>query len=204
MDLNTMRNNDLSQFDVYYTSPQAVRWKENEMLKDITRFSRWKQTGAQVIWRPNLLFFERLYPMHNYRLWVRFMSEAKPNGFMITGYTPAAIPASQGMNFYVLMNYIGFGNSWVKSEAAYLSTLPKGSKDYFDHTIKMVQNDIAFTDENLLTLPNIPARKIALMANSLERGDIEKEAISDYIETIPGGANPLRLESAFGEVVPED
>lgn len=93
---------DLSNFDVYYTSPGSSSWNRSDMENDIANYNRWKKTGAIMIWRPNLWFANRFDPYFNFNLHNEFVSRVKPDGFMVTGYTPGAIPAAHGINYYTL------------------------------------------------------------------------------------------------------
>jgi hypothetical protein len=95
-------NVDLSNFDVFYTSPGSSAWTRQGMEADLENWKRWEATGANMIWRPNLWFKDGLDPHLNFALHNEFVARAKPDGYYITGYTPGAVPGVQGVNFYTM------------------------------------------------------------------------------------------------------
>jgi len=93
---------DLKNFEVEYVSPLAQAWNREYMEKDIENFRRWQSSGAEIIWRPNLWYNRPLEPYFLFALHNEFVYREKPDGIMLTGYTPGSVPGVQGVNFYTM------------------------------------------------------------------------------------------------------
>lgn len=134
-------NVDLSNFDVFYTSPGSATMDRQAMEADLANWKRWEQTGANMIWRPNLWFANRLDPHFNFALHNEFVTRANPDGYYITGYTPGAIPATQGVNFYTMFRTLQ-GRSPDQALEDYISAFEPANQPLVRRYIQIAENTV--------------------------------------------------------------
>jgi hypothetical protein len=203
----TVMATDLSRFDLYYTSPLPATWTQSEMMKDRQVWNHWKATGARMIWRPNLWFTDRFYPHLNFQKHCAFVRLVQPDGLLITGYTPAAIPLIQGLNYYTMFRQ-SQGVNFQQSVQEYLATMPDYYGDYYRQAMKLTETR-SWSDSALMTLPESVDREASLQWNRYQRGELTYDQLVQWWEDVlvmfPGSGTIRRVQSAIGErPAPED
>jgi hypothetical protein len=134
-------NIDLSNFDVFYTSPGSSSWTRAGMEADLLNWKRWEATGANMIWRPNLWFKNGLDPHLNFALHNEFVVRAKPDGYFITGYTPGAVPAVQGVNFYTMFRTLQ-GRSPEQAYDDYINSFHPANQPLVRRYVQIAENTV--------------------------------------------------------------
>jgi hypothetical protein len=120
---------DLTRFDVYYTSPTARSWTNEEMLQDAAEAKKWKRTGANLIWRPNHLFKPEnrlIYPLIS-----EYLKNVEFDGFQLAPYYRPVWPLGSGIDYYATFCTL-LGRDYVD----YFKYVPYS---YFDYHKKMLQ-----------------------------------------------------------------
>jgi hypothetical protein len=205
---------DLSNFDVYYTSPGATRWNRASMEADITNYNRWKSSGARMVWRPNISFNYLLDPTINLNLYNEFVTRTKPKYFQISGSTNI-LPGIQGINSYTMFRTIE-GRSPSQALDDYVSAFDPVNQPLIREYVSIAENTIEnkekFTDSKLNQMKAVFDRgssdrlmqqfkmgvEIALKKNEYIRASITRAQASDWysdqLQSFPGLGTLKRFE----------
>jgi hypothetical protein len=129
---------DLRRFNVFYTSPTARAWTDQEMIEDAREFVKWKtavvdgtppEDQVKVIWRPNHLFrFENrlIHPLVS-----TYLQITRPDGLQLAPYYPPTFPFGNGIDYYATFRTIQ-GKPYLLN---YLTHAPTGYSQWHDTMI---------------------------------------------------------------------
>jgi hypothetical protein len=126
---------DLKRFNVFYTSPTARAWNEEEMLQDAEEFVKWKtafvsgtseEDKVKVMWRPNHYFrFENrlIHPLVS-----TYLQITKPDGLQLAPYYRPDWPLGNGIDYFAAFRAMQ-GKNYLRP---YLDNAPEGYQEWFD------------------------------------------------------------------------
>lgn len=203
----TDQNVDLSNFDVFYSSPGVRNGDRSVMERDLENWERWERTGATMIWRPNLWFRNELDPFFNFNLHNEYVSRANPDGYMITGYLPGSVPGTQSVNFYTMFRTLQ-GRSPSQALDDYVSAFALVNQSAVRQYISIAENTVTrkqpFTDAILNDMMNALSAgnndpmmqflkkgvEITLKKNEYARDELSKDALISWytaqLQEFPG------------------
>jgi hypothetical protein len=198
---------DLSKFNVYYTSVAPTEWTQERMMLDRTETRRWWTTKCKLIWRPNLWFRDRFYPFLNFQKHTAYVRLMEFDGIWITGYTPAAIPLVQGINYYTMFRQLQ-GVRFQQSVQEYLKGKPTHFVQFYRQALAITEQFNRPWREKIHDLVDCIEKDASLKYIDFLEGRLTKQQLLNWWEEViannPGSATISRVDSAIGEAPPPE